>query len=262
MSRTLRRIGEDWETLAAADPLWAILTDPGTRGGKWDAEAFFESGRREVRLLIDELEEHGLLPASRETLEQQGDSLDFGCGVGRLTQGLCEHFHKAIGVDISPTMVRLANEHNGFGERCRYVFNDATDLNVLAEAHFDLCYSFIVLQHMPWDAARRYLAAMAARLKPEGLLVFQLPAKAEAPPPKTRWHAAARRALPAPLRRLRHRLFGDPLAARMQMHATPRTTVEDFLGSIDLRVRHARPSLAAGPGYEGFLYVAGRARPA
>ncbi|MEM1446690.1 MAG: class I SAM-dependent methyltransferase [Planctomycetota bacterium] len=259
MDRSLRRIGSDWEALAEADPLWAILTDPGTRGGKWDVEAFFESGRREVRLLLDELEEHDQLPAPRETLETQGHALDFGCGVGRLTQGLCRHFRGAVGIDISPTMVRLANEHNAFATRCRYMHNDAPHLDVLGDERFDLCYSFIVLQHMPWESAQGYLAAMAARLTPAGRLVFQLPAEAKAPPARTRWHAAARRVLPAPLRRLRHRLFGDPLPLRMQMHATPRLEVEAFLETLGLAVQYARPSLAAGAGYEGFLYVAGRA---
>lgn len=259
MDRALRSLGNDWETLAAADPLWAILTDPGTRGGKWDVHAFFESGRREVRLLMQELAENHLLPHDAETREKQGNSLDFGCGVGRLTQGLGEHFRLAVGIDISPTMIRLADEHNRLGDRCRYVLNAAPDLAILGDATFDLCYSFIVLQHMPWAAAQAYLADMAVRLTPTGLLVFQLPAVAQPPPAKTPIHALARRILPPTLRRMHHRAFGDPLAARMQMHATPRDAVETFLASLGLQLRHVRPSLAAGPGYEGFLYVAARA---
>ncbi|MEM1098490.1 MAG: class I SAM-dependent methyltransferase [Planctomycetota bacterium] len=255
----LHQIGRDWEALAAADPLWAILTDPGTRGGKWDVDAFFESGRREVRLLLDELETHGLLPFARERLRTECHALDFGCGVGRLTQGLCDHFGRAIGVDISPTMIRLADEHNAHADRCRYVHNDAADLAVLGDARFDLCYSFIVLQHMPWDAAQRYLADMAAQLTPTGLLVFQLPSEARISPPRTVFHAAARRGLPRWARRWVHRAIGDPLAMRMQMHATPRGEVEAFLGSLGLTVKHARVSDAAGAGFSGFLYAAGRA---
>ncbi|MEM8783137.1 MAG: class I SAM-dependent methyltransferase [Planctomycetota bacterium] len=220
-------------------------------------EAFFASGRRTAETLVDQLDEQGLLPASRQSLLRDGRALDFGCGVGRLTQALCGHFQAAIGVDISPTMVRLADEHNRFGDRCRYVVNAAADLGVLKDGRFDLCYSLIVLQHMPWEAARGYLADMARRLTPRGRLVFQLPAAHTPPPPRTPLHALARRVLPETCRRLRRR-WRDPLAARMQMHATPRPTVEAFLASLGLEVLYVRESDDAGPGYASWLYVAGR----
>ncbi len=38
-------------------------------------------------------------------------ALDFGCGIGRLTQLLCKFFKKCIGVDISKEMIKLANKY-------------------------------------------------------------------------------------------------------------------------------------------------------
>ncbi len=259
MSRALRQLGRDWETLAATDPLWAILTDPGTRGGKWDADAFFESGRREVRLLLDRLDAAQRLSKGRETLLADGVALDFGCGVGRLTQGLCEHFRSVVGVDISPTMTRLADEHNRFGDRCRYVCNDAPDLVVLGDQRFDLAYSFIVLQHMPWAVATGYLTDMISRLNPGGLLVFQQPARRTDTSEHAAWRRAVRCVVPAWARRARHRLRGDRLASRMQMHVTPRDEVEAFLADAGVELLDVWPSHAAGAGYEAWQYVARKA---
>lgn len=39
-----------WEDWAQADPLWAILSDPSRKGGRWDLEEFFAS--REVREVL------------------------------------------------------------------------------------------------------------------------------------------------------------------------------------------------------------------
>ncbi len=47
-------------------------------------------------------------------------ALDFGCGVGRLTQALARHFNIVDGVDIAPSMIELANQFNRSGGRCRY----------------------------------------------------------------------------------------------------------------------------------------------
>ena len=37
----LERLQEHWNAFGEQDPLWAILTEPGKRGGAWDLEEFF-----------------------------------------------------------------------------------------------------------------------------------------------------------------------------------------------------------------------------
>src|SRR5512147_2288602 len=97
--------GEFWEDAAQRDPLWAILSDPTKRGRQWDLGEFFETGRREISLLLYQLRQLGHPPSA-------GRALDFGCGVGRLTQALAATFAEVVGVDVSPTMIRLARELN------------------------------------------------------------------------------------------------------------------------------------------------------
>jgi hypothetical protein len=59
-----------WEEAAQRDPLFAILSDPSRRGRRWDLESFFETGRREISLLLYQLQRLGqpLVGGRRSTL--------------------------------------------------------------------------------------------------------------------------------------------------------------------------------------------------
>jgi SAM-dependent methyltransferase len=107
----------------------------------------------------------------------RGRALDFGCGVGRVTQALCEHFHGCIGVDIAPSMIEAAERHNRFGGRCSYLVNATGDLGRFPSDHFDLVYCKLVLQHMDPSFALGYIAEFVRVLTAGGLLVFQAPSE-------------------------------------------------------------------------------------
>lgn len=139
-----------WEDAAQRDPLWAILSDPAKRGRRWELRAFFETGRREISLLLYQLRQLRHFPRT-------GPALDFGCGVGRLTQALATTFAEVVGVDLSPTMIRLANRLNQHSRTARYILNQSPDLAQFPSAGFDFVYSDTVLQHLEPDAARRYV---------------------------------------------------------------------------------------------------------
>jgi len=156
----------NWEQFAAEDPLWAILTDPSKRGGKWDPEEFFRTGEHEIASVLDR---SGGLPSVRLR------ALDFGCGVGRLAQAIARRFDHTVGVDISEKMVELAHKFNTAGDKCTYVQNDRPDLSVLGDQRFDFIYTNIVLQHMSSDLALGYVREFARLLTKGGLLVFQMP---------------------------------------------------------------------------------------
>ena len=121
---SLDQLQDDWTRLGKEDPLWAVYVAPGTKGGKWDVDAFFALGRDEVDGVFAEFQRLGLTPGRHR-------ALDFGCGVGRLSQALAEHVDEVVGVDISPTMLEKARELDRSGGRCRFVLNEATDLAVV-----------------------------------------------------------------------------------------------------------------------------------
>jgi ubiquinone/menaquinone biosynthesis C-methylase UbiE len=96
--------------------------------------------------------------------------LDFGCGVGRLTQALARRFAACTGVDISEEMIRKAEAINRY-PHCSYLANSATTLP-FADATFGFIYSNIVLQHVPPRFSEQYLREFVRVLAPGGLLVF------------------------------------------------------------------------------------------
>src|SRR5579862_9871405 len=137
----LGKLQECWNALGETDPLWAILADPAKKGGKWDWDDFFRTGECDIEKVLGRVAAQGIEI-------HHGKALDFGCGVGRLTQALGLHFEECVGVDIAPSMIRLAREHNRRGARCRYELNAHPDLRLFADNTFDFVYSTLVLQHM------------------------------------------------------------------------------------------------------------------
>src|SRR5438445_10146250 len=130
---TLQR---DWDACGRDDPLWAIIPRAG-----WEIGPFFASGEADVALLMDQVAALALDP-------RRGRALDFGCGVGRLTQALGSRFDEVVGVDIAPAMLELAERHNRLGARCRYLLNETPDLRSFPAGHFDLVCTLITLQHV------------------------------------------------------------------------------------------------------------------
>jgi 2-polyprenyl-3-methyl-5-hydroxy-6-metoxy-1,4-benzoquinol methylase len=165
----LGRHKEDWERLAQVDPLWAVLTVPGRKGGGWDEAAFFATGEAEVAAVFERAD--GLArPARRER------ALDFGSGVGRLTRALGSRFDAVVGIDISAEMIQHARRLNEDYPACEFRINMTADLSQLESNSFDFVYSSMVLQHLPSAAhVERYLAELIRVARPDGLVVFGLP---------------------------------------------------------------------------------------
>jgi len=163
-----------WDRHAASDPLWAVLAFPDKRGGRWTLQEFMKTGEREIALLFHRFAElQFAVPA--------GQALDFGCGVGRLTQALARRLERVVGADISPVMIDLARRLNRYPDRARYICTAETDLDTLPARSFGCIYSNIVLQHVAPDISVRYLDEFFRLLQPNGLLVFQLPSHRESP---------------------------------------------------------------------------------
>lgn len=159
----------DWEEFAQLDPMWAIITDKNKKYNKWNNKEFFETGKREIK--------NFLINVKKLNIKIKfGTALDFGCGIGRLTRALSKYFKKIYGVDISPSMIELANKYNKYPDKCDYILNDKDDLSIFKDNSFDFIYTNIVLQHIPdKKIIKNYLIEFLRILKPEGLLYFHLP---------------------------------------------------------------------------------------
>jgi SAM-dependent methyltransferase len=171
MADFIEESGRLWDHHARRDPLWAILSDPARTGGRWDLGRFMQTGVGEVAALLYELQSLGITVA-REA------ALDFGCGVGRLSQALAPHFKRVTGVDVSAVMVEKAQALNRFPQSVSYVCNQSRRLERFPDHAFDFILSNIVLQHIRPDIGVEYLREFFRLLAPGGALVFQLPSHA------------------------------------------------------------------------------------
>lgn len=167
-------LAKTWDCFGETDPMWSILTEEDKKGNKWDPDEFFHRGELEI--------EAGFYHGDKiKKLTSHARSLDFGCGVGRLTLALASRFEESHGVDISEGMI---NHANGFKEsrnvaNAFYHLNRRNNLELFQDSYFDYIISLIVLQHMEPRYFTKYIEEFVRVLKPDGLAVFQLPVTAE-----------------------------------------------------------------------------------
>jgi SAM-dependent methyltransferase len=162
----LGELAGTWDHLGRTDPLWAVLTSPDKRFGKWDEAEFFAAGVDEIRRVLPWVETNAQV--------SRGRALDFGCGVGRLSRALAGEFASVTGVDVAPSMVELAGRLNRGVSNVEFVVNSRSDLSLFEDSSFDLIYTTHVLQHMPPDLQRGYLTEFVRVLRPGGVAVVEL----------------------------------------------------------------------------------------
>jgi ubiquinone/menaquinone biosynthesis C-methylase UbiE len=148
--------------------MYAVSSAPQYRGNRWDTAEFFETGTQSIAVLNDDL--HAEAPhLGRER------ALDFGCGLGRLTLALANHFREVIGVDIAPAMLERARLHAHSVENVSFRLNQTADLAQFDAASFDFVLSDITLLHVEPKNTRAYISEFVRVCKPGGVIKFHLP---------------------------------------------------------------------------------------
>jgi len=237
-----------WAELGRKDPLWAVITKADKRGGKWELGEFLQTGESEVELY------HGLLRRYAGCPQNFDQILDFGCGVGRLSLAWSGRAKQVTGVDISAGMIAKGKEFTKDTPNVDLRLNDAGDLRCFPDEQFDLVFSHICLQHIPWQLTMGYLAEFARVCRRGKWVTFQLPSRNL----KKISAAAVRKAmvelLPFGLdrayRRWRH---GCPVI--FDMHFVP---VEELIKSANragLIEIHRESDRSAGESVESFIYI-------
>ena len=185
-----------WERLGKDDPLWAIMPYPAEKSANWDLDEFMATGVADIELVVKHLAEH--------SLRLHGRVLDFGCGVGRLTNAIAEqpHVTSVVGVDIASSMVERARQYNRHPDRVEFHAYDGT-LLPFADGEFDCAVSLVVIQHAPPLAQLRYLVELNRVVAPGGVLVVQVVTEPRLPDP-----------LPAEALRARFEPFAVPACLR------------------------------------------------
>lgn len=232
----LDEVRKVFEKSGRDDAMYAVLTSHRHRGNRWDPDEFFQLGRDEIAGVMEYVASHGW-PLER------GSALDFGCGVGRLTQALAERFDSVTGIDISHTMIEQARRHDRSDGRISWLVNTKPDLGLLGAARFDFVYSSITLQHIPPVPAAAYVAELVRVLRPGGIAIFQTRNGPRITPGTFgAWLYALRR---EHLRRLWQRIRGR---IPYEIHHLARAHVEEIVATAGGRMLDVADMSAGRPG--------------
>lgn len=240
MNDDLARLQRVWRSLGRDDPLWAVLSQPGKQGRRWDEAEFLATGRADIETQLQALSVYGL-PSRR------GVALDFGCGAGRLSRALADHFEQVIGLDVSATMIEAARRINADRAHVRFQENPSPRLEHIADRSVDLVYSTMTLQHIPTALAAGYVAEFMRVLAPGGVAAFQFVAGPDRSSRRGRLYAQLPNRWLNPLRRLLWRRWSV-----FEMHVLPESLLQERLDAEPgVRRVAALDDGAAGRGWQG-----------
>jgi 2-polyprenyl-3-methyl-5-hydroxy-6-metoxy-1,4-benzoquinol methylase len=160
-----------WQKFGQDEPYYGVLTDDKFRKKNLTEESlkeFFASGEKHVSSILTTLQERAIA-----TFEN-GDALDFGCGVGRIAIPLAHRFKRVTAVDISEAY-RSEAMHNCLRQNVGNIRFIAT-IDPLADegARFDFVHSSIVFNHISWARGKIMIAEMFELLRPNGAMAIQV----------------------------------------------------------------------------------------
>jgi SAM-dependent methyltransferase len=239
---------KNWNRLGEREALWAILNNKDKKE-PWNEVEFFKTGVSEIDSALSYIESLKI-PLVRNR------ALDFGCGVGRLTQALAKYFKNASGVDGATSMITLANTYNQqFGNKVKFFLNDKDNLQVFSDSSFDFIYSNITLQHMEPKFSKGYIREFARLLAPGGVLLFQLTAERKHYQNHTSPIGFIKKLMPTFVQEWYRKIrFGTD--GFIDMYGVTKGEVVTILENSGLTVKKIRENNAAGDGWTGFDYCA------
>ena len=238
--KTLERVQRQWTALGEQDPMWAILTRPEKRSGQWNEAEFFATGIREIGEVLE-------IAGSVAPLRFE-NAIDFGCGVGRLSQALAQRFEHVLGIDVSKPMIEAAEKLNRSPQRCSYLHNVTADLGRIPDDSTDLVYSNITLQHMVPSLSRRYIQEFFRAARPGAQVIFQLPSR-----PRSRIRDRIKKVVPLAITNWWWRIrAGSPEAIESYFISEPH--IRALVSQCGGTVVHALPDDNGPPGWESRKY--------
>jgi SAM-dependent methyltransferase len=163
--------GTDWEELARHTPYFRVLTNEGVlevEGGGVATPEFLETGEADVA---------SLLRAAASIIGHDvalTRSLDFGCGVGRLTLPLARRSTHVVACDISPTMLAHVRQNAGDAGLHNITLIETDQLDRLPDGRFDFICSLLVLQYIPRSSGYKLVHTLSRLLAPGGVAILHV----------------------------------------------------------------------------------------
>jgi len=143
----------------------------------WDT--YWASGTRDLQIVLDVASQGGLVGKDRV--------IEIGCGLGRVTRALANHFVEVVGVDISPEMLRRARQMSEAGNVSYTLVRPGSILPV-ESGSADLVMAWTVFRHVSDAVFIRYAREAHRVLRPSGVLVFDSQVRERGPVVRSRSH--------------------------------------------------------------------------
>lgn len=107
LKKLFDRIQREWQYLGETEPYWSTITQPQYHIESFESnrEQFYQSGKHVIEIYLAALRRNGINPNGINSL------LEVGCGVGRVTQYLAQHFPVVTAADISAAHISVATAH-------------------------------------------------------------------------------------------------------------------------------------------------------
>ena len=162
----------EWEKWGEHDPFFGVMTEDRFRSDKIDQkaiDAFYETGRQHVAQVMSVIREH-VDPAF-----QPKKALDFGSGLGRVTEAIAEISEHVVGIDVAKSMIEKAGKRateRGI-KNISYRLSD-DNLSTISSESFDFIHTYIVLQHIPIERVRYIFKELVSRLDTGGIAAIQV----------------------------------------------------------------------------------------
>ncbi len=122
----------------------------------------YQQGKNVVRLL-----------EKLRLINRESRVLDIGCGVGRVEYALAGSVERCVGIDIAPSMIKLARK-NVKAKNVTFLTTNGDSLNEVKNEKFDLVFSLLVFQHLSRRIFQKYVKEASQILAKGGKLFFIL----------------------------------------------------------------------------------------
>lgn len=242
---------KDWRKWGQNNPYYGVLSHDRFSGKKISAATekdFYRSGFYDignVMGLVRKLNQSNQRPAFAH-------AVDFGCGAGRLVIPLTGYADRVTGIDVSPSILRLAHSKVPKNLRKRIQFRLSDDNLKSLPKNYDLIHSYIVLQHINPRRGMTLVNTMVEHLKPGGVLALHITYGHDAPR-LTRFVVWLRNHF-LPFHYLLNIMRGRPITTpRMRMHKYKLSEFFDALNHYGITELVTSPTNHGG--YRGIMVV-------
>jgi len=216
LERLSSRVAASWAELGETKPHWSVLSHDEYLPSRIASteEQFFASGHVDRDWLVATLARAGRKPGDFTTV------LEYGCGLGRVTNHLAGCFTRVMARDISRAHLAHARARSANAGLTNIEYDLATPPDLGMAEPFDLWFSVIVLQHNPPPIMAAILRRALKSLVPRGLAVFQIPTYAR----QYRFEIDSY-------------LESAPTPGAFEMHCLPQSAVFAIAHEADCRIR-------------------------